>query len=185
MTERKTRLVLLLISALICTAMLFQGRDADHDGMPAAFLHYTSGASIVRLKGCVPSPGIHRFPKHVSVAAVINMTAPSLAWKIADKSLLERDLQSGEIIEAVARDQQHIEIMIYKMKARERMLLGIPLDPDAMDLADWEALPGIGPKLAKAIMDDRQKNGDLGTFNSLQRVPGMGGEKLKALERYF
>jgi competence protein ComEA len=113
------------------------------------------------------------------------MTAPSLVGKIVDKGILERDLESGEIIEAVARDQQHIEIMIYRMKARERMLLGIPLDPDAMDLADWEALPGIGPKLAKAIMDDRQKYGDLGSFNSLQRVPGVGEEKLKALKRYF
>jgi competence protein ComEA len=104
---------------------------------------------------------------------------------ITDKRLLERNLECGETIELVARDQQHIEIMIYKMKARERMLLGIPLDPDEMDLADWEALPGIGPRLAKAIMDDRQKNGDLGSFNSLQRVPGVGEEKLKALARYF
>jgi len=184
-TERKTRLVLLLLSALICTALLFPGRDADQLGMPAAFLHYSSGANIVRLKGCVPNPGIYRFPKHVTVATVINMTAPSLAGNIPDMRLLERDLESGDIIEAVAVDQQHIEILIYKMKARERVLLGIPLDPDEMDLADWEALPGIGPKLAKVIMDNRQKYGDLGSFNSLQRVPGVGGKKLKALKRYF
>jgi len=113
------------------------------------------------------------------------MTAPALAGKIVDIRLLERDLESGEIIEAVARDQQHIEILIYKMKARERILLGIPLVPDEMDMADWESLPGIGPKLAKNIMDNRQKYGDLGSFNSLQRVPGLGGGKLKALKRYF
>jgi competence protein ComEA len=184
-TQRKTRLVLLLISALICTALLFPGREADRNGVPAAFLHYTSGASIVRLKGCVARPGIYRFPKHLSVASVINMTAPSLVGKIHDKRLLKRDLQSGEIVELVASDQQHIEIMIYKMKARERMLLGMPLEPDEMDLADWEAMPGIGPKLAKAIMEDRQKYGDLGSFNSLQRVPGVGEEKLKALGKYF
>ena len=185
MTERRQRLVLLLISALICTALLFPGRDADHHGMPAAFLHYTSGANIIRLKGCMPSPGIYRIPKHFTLATVINMTAPSLAGNMPDIRLLERDLESGDIIEAVAKDQQHIEIMIYKMKARERMLLGIPLDPDEMDLADWESLPGIGPKLAKAIVDNRQKYGDLGSFNSLQRVPGVGGEKLKVLKRYF
>jgi competence protein ComEA len=184
-TQRKGRLALLLISAIICTAMLFPGRDADHDGVPAAFLHYTSGTTLVRLKGSVPSPGIYSFPKHVTLAYVINMTAPSLAGKIADKRLLERNLECGEIIEAVARNQQHIEIMIYRMKAGERMLLGIPLDPDEMDLADWEALPGIGPKLAKAIMDDRQKYGDFSSLNSLRRVPGVGETKIKALERYF
>jgi len=184
-TERKTRLVFLLLTAIICTALLFPGREADQHGMPAAFLHYSSGATIVRLKGCVPNPGIYRFPIHVTLATVINMTAPSLAGKLPDKRLMKRDLESGEIIEAVAKDQQHIEILIYKMKARERILLGIPLDPDEMELADWESLPGIGPKLAKTIMENRQKYGDLGSFNSLQRVPGLGGGKLKSLKRYF
>jgi competence protein ComEA len=184
-TERKTRLVLLLISALICTVMLFTGRDADHDGMPAAFLHYTSGARIVRLKGSVPKPGIYSFPEHVTLGTVINMTAPSLAGNITDIRLLERYLESGEIIEAVARNQQHIEIIIYRMKARERLLLGIPLNPDEMDMADWEAMPGIGPKLAKAIIDDRQKYGDFGSLDSVQRVPGVGGERLNALKMYF
>jgi competence protein ComEA len=113
------------------------------------------------------------------------MTAPSIAGKIAEMGLPERNLESGDTIEAVARDQQHIEIIVYKMKARERMLLGIPLHPDEMDLADWEALPGVGPKLAKTIMDNRQKYGDLGSFNSLRRVPGLGGKKLNALKRYF
>jgi competence protein ComEA len=113
------------------------------------------------------------------------MTAPSIAGKTADKRLLERNLQSGDIIEAVAGDQQHIEIMIYKMKARDRMLLGIPLQPDEMDQADWEALPGVGPKLAKTILANRQYYGDFGSFDALQRVPGLGGKKLKALKRYF
>jgi competence protein ComEA len=184
-TERKTRLALLLISLLIASALLYKGRDADQDGVPAAFLHYTSGVNIVRLKGCVPKPGIYRFPNHVTVEAVINMTASSLLEKIADKRVLNTYLEGGEIIEALAKDKQHIEIIIYKMKARERMLLGIPLDPDEMDLADWESLPGIGPKLAKAIMDNRQKYGDIGSFDSLQRVPGVGGGKLKAVKRYF
>jgi len=184
-TDRRQRLVFLLLSILICTALLFPGREADHHGMPAAFFHYSSGSIIIRLKGCVPSPGIYRFPKHVTLETVINMTAPSLSGNIRDIKLLQRDLESGEIIEAVGRDQQHIEILIYNMKARERMLLGIPLDPDEMDLADWESLPGIGPKLAKTIMDNRQEYGVFGSFNTLERVPGVGDGKLKALKRYF
>lgn len=65
------------------------------------------------------------------------------------------------------------------------MLLGIPLVPDQMDFADWDALPGIGPELAKTIMDNRQENGDFGSFGALQRVPGIGEKKLKKLKRYF
>lgn len=185
MTERRRRLVLLAISALICSSLLMQSREADHKVMPAAFLHYSSGATLVRLQGCIPNPGIYSFPENVNIATVINMTAPSINEKISDKSLLKRKLTSGEIINAVAKGNQHIDIIIYKMKARERMLLGIPLHPDEMDLADWESLPGIGPKLAKDIMEYRQKYGDFGSFDSLQRVPGMGERRLDALRSYF
>jgi competence protein ComEA len=184
-TERGQRLALLIISILISTALLFSGREADQQVKPAAFLRYTSGENLIGLKGCVLHPGIYRFPKHATLATVINMTDPSVTEKIADKGALERILESGEIIDAVARDKQHSEIMIYKMKAKERMLLGIPLHPDEMDLSDWDSLPGIGPELAKDIMEDRQKYGDFGSFNSLQRVPGLGGKRLDALRIYF
>ena len=80
---------------------------------------------------------------------------------------------------------EHIEIAINKMKAKERMILGIPLDPDAMDLADWDSLPGIGSRLAKSIVDDRHKNGDFGSVEALKRVPGVGEGKLKGIIKYF
>ena len=185
MRERKQRLVLWLLSAFLGTALLYSGHEADHKGVPVAFLHYTSGGNTLRLKGCVSTPGIYRFPDRSSVATVINMTAPSIAGKVADKTILEKALRNGEIIEAVAKDRDHIEITIYKMRAKERMLLGIPLVPDQMDYADWDALPGIGPELAKTIMDNRQINGDFGSFGALQRVPGIGEKKLNGLKRYF
>lgn len=65
------------------------------------------------------------------------------------------------------------------------MLLGIPLDPDQMDRADWEALPGIGPKLAKNMVDDRQIYGDFHTVEAIRRVPGMGEKKFNTIKKYF
>jgi competence protein ComEA len=183
--ERKRRLVLLLLSALLGTALIYSGRDADHKGVPVAFLRYTSAGNIVRLKGCVPNPGVYRFPEKTKLKSVINMTAPFMAGKITNKALLETSILNGDIIEVVAKDRQHAEITLGKMKAKERMLLGIPLDPDQMDFADWDSLPGIGPGLAQSIMDDRQNNGDFGSVEALLRVPGMGEKKLNTLKKYF
>lgn len=115
----------------------------------------------------------------------INMTAPFLAGKVANKTLLETKIQNGDIIEVADYSRQHIEITIGKMKAKERMLLGIPLDPDRMDFADWDSLPGIGPGLAKSILDDRHKYGAFGSIGSLQRVPGIGEKRLKELKKFF
>jgi len=71
------------------------------------------------------------------------------------------------------------------MSAEARMLLGIPLHPERMSRDDWQALPGIGEKLAEAIERDRQKNGDFGSLAALRRVKGGGPGRLKSWEKYF
>jgi competence protein ComEA len=183
--ERKRRFVLWLLSALLVTALIYSGRDADHKGVLVAFLRYSSAMNIVRLKGSVLNPGVYRFPERTKLKSVINMTAPLMAGKIKNKALLETSIQNGDIIDVVAKDRQHAEITIGNMKAKEKILLGIPLDPDQMDFTDWDSLPGIGPVLAQSIMDNRQKYGDFVSFEALLRVPGMGEKKLKALKMYF
>ena len=185
MTERRRRLVLWLGSACLAATFFFIGHGASRKEAPVAFLHPTVAGNTVRLKGHVPVPGIHEFPDNTDLAAVIKMTAPLMAGKVRDKDLLEARLKNGDIIEVVAKDQDYVEIIITKMKAKERMVLGIPLHPDQMDLADWESLPGIGPGLAKNIMDDRQKNGDFDSVESLRRVSGIGENKLNEIRMYF
>jgi competence protein ComEA len=48
--------------------------------------------------------------------------------------------------------------------------------------ADLEKLPGIGPALAKRIMDFRQKNGAFKTTNDLVAVQGIGEKKFEQLK---
>jgi competence protein ComEA len=42
------------------------------------------------------------------------------------------------------------------------------------DAAALEALPGIGPALARRIVEDRALNGPFGSAEGLQRVRGVG-----------
>lgn len=46
--------------------------------------------------------------------------------------------------------------------------------------AELELLPGVGPKLAQRILDDRAKNGNYKSLKDLDRVSGIG---VKTLER--
>jgi competence protein ComEA len=184
-TERRRRLVLWFGSACLAATFFFIGHGASRKGAPVAFLHPAIGENTVRLKGHVPFPGVYGFPDNADLATVIKMTAPLLAGQVRDKELLEARLKNGDVIEVAAKDQERVEIIITKMKARERMVLGIPLHPDQMDFTDWDSLPGIGPGLARKIMDDRQEYGDFGSIESLQRVPGIGEKKLQELKKYF
>lgn len=183
--ERRRRLVIWFVSVFLTVVLFSQGRGTPHLGGSAAFLHVASAGITIRLKGCLPNPGVYRFPGHPDAQTVIRMTAPSVLGKVTKNSLMEHRLESGDIVDLVPQNWESIEISIKKMKAKERMVLGIPLVPDELDLADWESLPGIGPGLAKNIMNYRQKYGDFGSVESLERVPGIGEKKLKGLKRYF
>lgn len=48
--------------------------------------------------------------------------------------------------------------------------------------ADLEKLPGIGPSLAKKILEFRQKNGNFKTTNDLIAVQGIGEKKFEQIK---
>jgi len=48
--------------------------------------------------------------------------------------------------------------------------------------AELEKLPGIGPSLAKKILEFRQKNGQFKATNDLMAVPGIGEKKYEQLK---
>ncbi len=49
-----------------------------------------------------------------------------------------------------------------------------PVDVDRADSAALEALPGVGPALARRIVADRAARGSFGSMAGLSRVPGIG-----------
>lgn len=56
-----------------------------------------------------------------------------------------------------------------------------PVDLNRAGAAELEALPGVGPATAAAIVDDRDRNGPFASVDDLDRVPGIGPAKLEAL----
>ena len=59
-----------------------------------------------------------------------------------------------------------------------------PLDVDVAIAADLEALPGVGPSLAKRIVAERDAHGPFGSLRGLERVRGIGpalSERLRAM----
>lgn len=71
------------------------------------------------------------------------------------------------------------------MPAAERLVMGIPLDINAMTETDLENVPGIGPALARRITSFRQNNGGRMSVQDLLFVEGIGEKKFETLRRYF
>jgi competence protein ComEA len=56
-----------------------------------------------------------------------------------------------------------------------------PVDVNTATVDQLEALPGIGPTLAAAIVQERDRNGPFRSVDDLSRVPGIGDGRLAQL----
>jgi competence protein ComEA len=63
----------------------------------------------------------------------------------------------------------------------ERVAAGSPVDVDRASAAELEALPRIGPALARRIVEDRAAHGPFGSPEGLTRVKGVGPALVRSL----
>jgi competence protein ComEA len=56
-----------------------------------------------------------------------------------------------------------------------------PLDLNTATAEELDALPGVGPSIARSIVDDRNRNGPFAAVDDLTRVRGIGPAKLEEL----
>lgn len=185
MMERLRRLILwlMMLALTLMTYMKSHGTEREVGSM--AFFNDHLDGITVKIVGNVDFPGIYRLPEKSNSESVINMTIPSREQICVDIKDSQLQLKNGDVVEILRDSRQHIKITVKKMVVRERIILGIPLDPNQMDIEDWDVLPGIGPVLAERIVRDRQLNGDFASFSDLTRVPGLGKVKVQKLAGYF
>jgi len=63
-----------------------------------------------------------------------------------------------------------------------RYLMGMPLNVNRSGTEDLELLPGIGPRLARRIVDVRESSGPFSSPGDLLRVPGVGRRLAERIE---
>lgn len=171
-----------LLLALYCVAI---GRQAFSGKFLSAVSFSSGDACYVELGPGFRHPGVHQISDGRLPATVISLTNLDCVSSDAIETLNSLVPEPGMFLQAECNNLNNIEISVSWMAAAKRMALGIPLHPDRMNLADWEALPGIGPRLAERIETDRQKNGDFGTLAALRRVSGIGPKRINDWQGYF
>jgi competence protein ComEA len=177
---------LLLVALLLLGLVVAFGREffLDREEPPAFSVEKRQGIAVLLGEG-FHVPGVHQFSDEVTVQGVIKMTGLAIRPELSGNPCLTHPLTDGEALNIVVIDGEVTEIKRFWMPAAQRMALDIPLHPDRMSLADWEALSGIGPRMAQAIEDERQRNGEFGSLAGLERVKGIGPKRLAGWKRFF
>lgn len=124
---------------------------------------------VVELRGDVAQPGFYEVDPTLS-AALAAAGADPAGWPAAG-------LRHGDRVE-VGADGLRVTPSV------AALALGLPVDVNAASAEGLASLPGLGPKRALAIVEDREKNGPYRDLVALDRVKGIGPstvEKLGAL----
>jgi competence protein ComEA len=70
-------------------------------------------------------------------------------------------------------------------EAGRQLRMGETLDPDRASARDLDRLPGVGMRLAKGIVADREIRGPFGSADGLLRVDGIGPATVRRLEPFL
>lgn len=186
MTDKSQRFIVWLFAMLLVSTFIYKGHCSRmKTGSAVAFTSLSTGRITIRVTGDVSAPGIYRLPDGTTIRTVINMTMGAGADVSAPGIDFGMSLSPGMIIDFERKTLKTCEVSLGYMKAKERIVLGIPLDLRFMSGEDWQALPGIGPKTANEIISYRQKHGDFHSLEQLEMVNGLSEKKIENLRQFF
>lgn len=141
----------------------------------------TLGPSLVHVVGAVTNPGVYRLDSGDRV----NDAVAAAGGPTPDADL------AGINLAAVLRDGQRVyvprqgEVDPAAVPSEVATPAGTqavgPVNVNSASAAELEALPGVGPATAAAIVQDRDENGPFASVDDLDRVAGIGPAKLAAL----
>jgi len=116
----------------------------------------------------------------VLITAVVLLLASTvrLAWESRPVTpLLPPDSSAyAELIPATD------SLLALEERRRTPLAPGERVDPNRADEVELSRLPGVGPALARRIMDDRERRGPFRRLDELARVPGVGPATVHRLE---
>lgn len=128
--------------------------------------------AVVELRGDVPNPGFYALPEPAHLRdALAAAGAPT-------DGVQDRPLQQGD---RVALGPEGAQVA----RTDAALALGLRLDLNAASADALETLPGVGPRKAAQIAEDRARRGPFASVDELDRVKGIGPATVEQLRPYL
>jgi competence ComEA-like helix-hairpin-helix protein len=154
--------LLLVVAGLLAARLLWP--DADS---PA-----TDSALVVEVQGDVPAPGFHSVLPPATVHGALEAAGASTV------GIIDAELASGTRV-VLADGGVRLEPM------DDLLVVGLPVDVNRATAVALQAIPGLGPARAKAVVDERLARGPFSTVQDLERVRGIGPATVAKLRPFI
>lgn len=94
----------------------------------------------------------------------------------------ESEIKSGSKIAIAINKDKEGSVDVGLMSGEKHIIFSIPLDINQAAAKDFEAIPGIGPKLAARIIEARENISVFKTIDDLKNIKGMGAKKFEKIK---
>ena len=131
---------------------------------------------VVHVAGAVMRPGVVEIPADARVADAVAAAGGATDDADLDRINLARVLADADHVHVPAVGEA--VVVLDDAAAADA---AAPVDLNRADEQALDALPGIGPATAAAIVAHREDHGPFTSVTSLQEVPGIGPAKLEGL----
>jgi len=132
----------------------------------------TPGILTVYVSGAVATPGVYTLPEGSRVEAAIQAAGGFVQGAEAENINLAVVLMDGQQISVPGIvETSHVNVGRVNI--------------NTASAAELDALPGIGPTTAQAIVDYRLQNGPFQVIQDIQNVPGVGPATFALIQDYI
>jgi competence protein ComEA len=145
---------------------------------------------VVHVAGRVERPGVYTFDRAPRVHDAIERAGGASTGADLDALNLAQQLSDGQrlYVPSVGEVERGDLVAPHPPTGTAAVIDGDddgaaagPIDVNRATADELERLPGIGPAIAAAIVDERERNGPFVAVDDLDRVAGIGPAKLAAL----
>ena len=177
--SRIQKRALLILGALIIvfsSLIVVGGNSHEVVAPPVVAVQIAAPEIFVDVTGAVTKPGVYTLAANSRVIDAIKAAGDSAPGADLSTINLARVLSDGEQIYVDAT------VLNSAGKRVSKTLHSGPINVNRATVAQLDSLDGIGPVIAKRIIEYRKVNGPFATVEDLQKVSGIGTAKFAIIK---
>jgi competence protein ComEA len=140
---------------------------------------------IVEVDGSVKRQGIYAIGPGRSVSDVIARAGGINQKMSLPSENLQRTIERSCRLHVLPAAQGAARLLVEPLSPQALKTLSVPIDLNTASVEELDTLPGIGPTIARAIVEQRQAQGRFNSAEDLLQVRGIGPRKLAAIRPHI
>lgn len=177
---KRSMFVLLVLAVFTVLGMVYGYREKDQSIVLDAAKKEPDEKIVVYVSGAVNRPGVVSLAPDARIVDAIHYCGGAIPTADLTKLNMAQPLKDGMQVLVPEKIAADVEKSNVEKNPRE----GEKININAADAKVLDTLPGIGPSLAKRIVEYREKQGGFHSIEELKKVSGITeGKFIKLKER--